>query len=104
MVTITSSVGFEAILLKKPTVVFGNVFYDCYSKAVKVNSSPEKWSEAIRIAENLSITDKDPLVFLTAYLHSLHAFPVSNYFHPEFFSARNMRAVASSLKGLLSRK
>lgn len=38
VITLSSTVGFEALLYNKPVFVFGNVFYQCHPNCFKINS------------------------------------------------------------------
>lgn len=38
VITLTSTVGFEALLYNKPVFIFGNVFYQCHPNCFKINS------------------------------------------------------------------
>lgn len=44
VITLTSTVGFEALLMNKPIWVFGNVFYECHPNCHKVNNYEELFS------------------------------------------------------------
>jgi hypothetical protein len=41
VITITSTVGLEAALLKKPVIVLGKVYYDCYKNIIKIQNYDE---------------------------------------------------------------
>ena len=38
VITLTSTVGFEALMMNKPVFVFGNVFYQCHPNCRKLYS------------------------------------------------------------------
>lgn len=69
VITITSTVGYEAIILNKPVYVFGDVFYDFHPLCIKLKNYNE-------LFENLSasheISNYDPKLFLYAYLLSAY--------------------------------
>jgi hypothetical protein len=41
IITLTSTVGFEALMMNKPVIVFGEVFYQCHPNCIKLNSYGE---------------------------------------------------------------
>jgi len=64
IITITSTVGFEAIVLNKPVFVFGNVFYDFHPLCTKVLS----FDSLFEMLLNLNFPKQyDPSAFLKAY-------------------------------------
>lgn len=38
LITLTSTMGFEALLLNKKVIAFGNVFYECHPNCIKLNN------------------------------------------------------------------
>lgn len=65
IITLTSTVGFEALLIGKPVYVLGKVFYDCHPNCRKI-SSFEQLSSELR---NLSINNNAEIniKFIAAY-------------------------------------
>lgn len=75
VITITGTVGWEAILYDKPVIVFGDVFYDVYSKVVKVTDYT-KLSDAIKQildGEQRYVNEEDRNAFVGSYLNSLYS-------------------------------
>lgn len=71
VVTLTSTVGFEAIILDKPVIVLGDVFYDFYPTCFKINS----WDELFPIlnqTKTVKADKNDTLNFISAYFLSTY--------------------------------
>lgn len=65
VITLTSTVGYEALLLQKPVYVFGNVFYECHPNCRKINSFDDLFEKLCDLTVN-----KDPNInraFIGAY-------------------------------------
>lgn len=69
VITLSGTMGLEAIFYSIPVVVFGNVFYDFYEHAYKV-TNPYELPELIKIALTTEIVQQHRLNFLLAYLQS----------------------------------
>jgi len=64
VITITSTAGFEALLLNKHVYYFGDVFYTYHPNAIKLDA----WEEAEKILGNSNELHKfDNVAFLVAY-------------------------------------
>lgn len=65
IITLTSTVGFEALLSAKPVFVFGNVFYECHPNCRKLNSfeTLEQQLKDLSVDNNPEIN----LRFISAY-------------------------------------
>ena len=66
VITLTSTVGYEAIILRKPVVVIGNVFYDFFPGCVKINSWDDLFPAAKKCLE-IDINRRQVRDFITAY-------------------------------------
>jgi len=64
VITITSTAGFEALLLNKHVYYFGDVFYTYHPNAIKLDA----WAETEKILSNKNELHKfDNIAFLVAY-------------------------------------
>lgn len=70
VITITSTVGFEAIILNKPVFVFGDVFYDFHPLCTKLKSYDELFV-LLNSMPKVNI-EYDPKKFIYAYLLSTY--------------------------------
>lgn len=68
IVTITGTVGLEAILMGKPVITFGDVYYNFFDKGVWHTHSYESLPEIVKCFEEFT-PDEDAIInFLTAVL------------------------------------
>ncbi|MCM0612626.1 hypothetical protein KFJ24_09125 [Marinobacter sediminum] len=71
VVTLTSTVGYEALLLKKPVLLFGEVFYQNHPLVTKVGRLPDLFQSLSMMMRQLEETDVDienyNLQFVAAY-------------------------------------
>lgn len=68
IITHTSTVGFEALMLNKPVFVFGNVFYECHPNCRKIYDFENFHNQILDLSVN-----KDPDInrrFIVAYKNS----------------------------------
>lgn len=75
VMTLTSTMGYEAIILHKPVVVFGNVFYENYPNVFKA-SGYRSISEGLNFIFNNDFTDnkENISIFILSYLRSCFKF------------------------------
>ncbi len=71
IITLTSTVGFEAILLGKPVVVIGDVFYDFYPACIKINSWKDLFP-VLKDIDKLQSDADDKQNFISAYFLSTY--------------------------------
>lgn len=69
VITLTSTMGFEALMMGKSVVALGDIFYQCHPNCYKMNSFKDLYQILISIMQNIDI---DPLSdinkkFITAY-------------------------------------
>jgi hypothetical protein len=79
VIVLTSTVGFEALLMNKPTILLGNVFYQCHPNCYKVNS----YEEIFELINNGLVVDSDPEInqrFILAYKNITYEGDTSYYF------------------------
>ncbi|MEK6780155.1 MAG: hypothetical protein AABY93_00515 [Bacteroidota bacterium] len=85
IITLTSTVGLEALILGKPVIVMGNVFFDRYQYITKIKSFDELRS--IIRSDAYIYPDKKTIIDFLANLldHSFkgNPFPHSNLYIPE---------------------
>ncbi len=65
VITLSSTVGYEALLLNKPVYVFGNVFYECHPNCRKIDRFDDLFEKLCDLTVN-----KDPNInraFIGAY-------------------------------------
>ncbi|WP_047445998.1 hypothetical protein [Alistipes sp. ZOR0009] len=66
VITLTSTVGFEALLMNKPVFIFGETFYKAHPNCVKLNN----YEELFNILKNTKVTISNEVnqKFIAAYL------------------------------------
>lgn len=66
--TLTSTVGYEALLLGKPVMIFGRVFYECHCNAYPM-SSKDKIFDTLNsmLTDDKKVSDDYNLAFVQAY-------------------------------------
>ena len=69
ILTITGTTGWEAILLQKPVITFGNVYYNAFDKVIKIKEI-EKLPLIIRKNLEVNISKEDTYKFIIAMLNS----------------------------------
>jgi len=67
VITLTSTVGFEAVLLEKPVIVFGDVFYNKHPLCRKINSVFEIGDAFSEIEKVIRSGEVDNRLYLLAY-------------------------------------
>ncbi|MDR2221535.1 MAG: hypothetical protein LBE34_02235 [Flavobacteriaceae bacterium] len=77
VVTLTSTVGYEALLLNKPVFVFGNVFYQCHPNCRKLDSFENLFSELNNL--DLDLDESINKKFVATYRKI--TFPGNIYYH-----------------------
>jgi hypothetical protein len=65
VITVTSTVGYEAVLMNKPVYLFGHVFYEKFPNVTKLNSFSEL-RQALKTRPK-SYSDEDISKFIIAY-------------------------------------
>jgi len=71
IITLTSTVGYEAILLGKPVVVIGDVFYDFYPACIKINSWKDLFP-VLKDIDKLQSNTEDKQNFISSYFLSTY--------------------------------
>ncbi len=99
IVTITSSVGWEALMHGKPVIVMGHVWFDAFGPVHKVRATADL-PAALRKAIFDSRYDEDLLLkFVTAFLEGTYSGQIE---HPDYtpgvLSAQNTKAIASAIR------
>jgi hypothetical protein len=80
VISLTSTVGFEALLMGKPVILLGNVFYQCHPNCYKVNS----YEKIFELINNGLIIDSNPEInqkFILSYKKITHEGNTSYYFN-----------------------
>lgn len=97
--TIAGTVGWEAILYRKPIIVFGNIFYDLY-RGVSVVKEPEGLPHAIRnVLHQSPPSEEDLLEFVAAVLECTYPGHVFNAnLEPRTLEAENIARIAGTLE------
>lgn len=68
VITVTSTVGYEALILNKKVVVFGNVFYDFHPNCIKMKTWDELFNILLVIMDNPNFPKADSSFnFVAAY-------------------------------------
>jgi len=70
VITLTSTMGFEALMLKKPVFIFGNIFYQVHPYCNKIENIyllPKILSEGLSKEYNQQLFEKYNLSFLKVY-------------------------------------
>lgn len=98
VITLTSTVGYEAVIMGKPVIVLGRVFYE---QAYGVYR-PKRWEDIFSIVKNkidaFSCNEEKIYKFLLAYWLSTYD---GNVFIDNAIDIDNIRKVANTLKELL---
>jgi capsule polysaccharide export protein KpsC/LpsZ len=66
VITLTSTVGFEALLMNKLVLVFGEIFYQCHPNCYKIKN----YEDLFDLLQNNSLLKKNPEInrkFIAAY-------------------------------------
>tara|TARA_Y100001935_G_scaffold246347_1_gene240922 strand:- start:485 stop:1789 length:1305 start_codon:yes stop_codon:yes gene_type:complete len=103
IVTITGTVGWEAIILQKPVIVFGNVFYESYPGIIKF----ENWtfiSKYIKQARDFKIIkDAELIKFITAILRTTYIGDWYKFAVIAVEDEKNTKAVIDAFRAFISR-
>lgn len=67
--TITGTVGFEALIYKKPVITFGNVYYNACKEVINIKD-PTKIPEIIKASINRKLNEKNINKFIYSLLES----------------------------------
>ena len=78
IVTISGTAGFEASLLKKPVITFGDIFYNCLSFVKKCGPIEELPNLVKKQLENFQYDEKEMVDFLSALFEDTTALDLSN--------------------------
>ena len=103
VITITSTVGYETLLLNKPVICLGNVFYDFHPLCFKVTAYP-KLKEVLRniVDGKIEVDPSWPSRFLYAYYETTWS-GTFNYMDPNSFLPANIEKISKGLKSTLSK-
>lgn len=73
VITLTSTVGFEAIILDKPVIVLGDVFYNFHPKCVTINNWDDIFPALNRLVNSkIDANKKETLDFIMSYFLSTY--------------------------------
>ncbi len=72
IITLTSTVGYEALLLNKPVITLGNVFYEYHKNCIKCKSLSEISSLLKRLRQEFLLPDDYNKNFVLAYYRGTH--------------------------------
>jgi len=102
VITITGTSGFEAAILNKPVVIFGNTYYDFLKNVHKVNNFYDLPGifKNIEHTENMRNTrnDENSLRITAAYVKSLYKGYVNPYFNGHNLATKdNINNVSKSI-------
>jgi hypothetical protein len=95
VITLTSTVGFEALMMQKPVYVLGNVFYECHPNCRKITSYDELYDEL----SNRVVDDRKSLnrCFIYAYKQISHLgniyYNISTEYRDEDFTIPFINAI-----------
>lgn len=78
IVTISGTAGFEASLLMKPVITFGDIFYNCLSFVKKCGPIEELPDLVKKQLENFKYDNQEVVDFLSAVFEDTIAFDLSN--------------------------
>ncbi len=67
IITLTSTVGFEALMANKPVFVFGNVFYECHPNCKKLNTFEQLYRELSHCYIKTNDNNDNNLRFIHTY-------------------------------------
>jgi len=107
IITITGTAGFEALLLEKPVVIFGNVFYDFLGSVKKVNDFNKLYDtfRQIEFKENVGVTpaEDEPHRIASSYIKSLYKGYVNPYyFGHDLASEGNIADVTAAMRAFMN--
>lgn len=95
VMTLTGTVGFEAMLLRKPVFLFGNIIYETAPGVVKVDEMFENYLPLIN--EWKQPKRDDVVKYLAAYFRTLHPGNVNFFNTGSVFEGDNIEKLADSL-------
>jgi capsule polysaccharide export protein KpsC/LpsZ len=76
VITLTSTVGFEALMMNKPVYVFGNVFYECHPNCRKIVFYEELYDKLC----DLTVNNAKSLNRRFIYAYTKIAYPGNIYY------------------------
>ena len=95
IVTQTSSMGWESLILNKKVVVFGNVFYDKHPAVYNFDGNWDKLRKKIRQLDILTPKDEDNIKFISyIWEYSQYGNP---YIHDSLYEKSNINRLISSI-------
>jgi hypothetical protein len=94
VIVITATTGLESILLNKPTIVFGKVFYNIYPHIFKVRELDDL-PHLIKSAIDSTVDENDPHRLAFIYLYSQMGYKSDIYAHQ--LTDRNVIAFSNEL-------
>lgn len=71
VITLTSTVGFEALLMKKNVITIGDVFYNYHPKVINIKNFEDLYSKIVEVL-NQEITDYENYIFLKVYFETTY--------------------------------
>jgi len=95
IITLTSTVGLEALALGKPVLIMGNIFYDCYRDLMKI-----KHFEELRVvikSGNYVQPEKETLIHFLACLLQ-YSYPGNPIPHPGLYSPQNIQSIVAAIE------
>lgn len=106
VLTISSTMGWEAILWERPVVTFGEVFYNAYPGVFRADRVPkDDWWSLFRDAEASSSQRESLLQFVAAVQASLHpGFKANPYTFPRVLRTENVESLVEVVMRELGRQ
>jgi hypothetical protein len=97
VVTITSTVGWEAVVLERPVILLGNVWYDGCGLVDKISSVVELKAAFARV--QAWTPDRERLLkYLSAVIDGTYLGEVDNpHYNPRVLSAENVRHLSAAI-------
>ena len=93
MTTLTGTAGWEAMLLRKPVFIGGNIFFDNAPGVIKVNDIYQNY---VDLMENWVRPDREETIdYLCAYFRSLRRGSIGKIWHTD--DEENVLAITTSL-------
>lgn len=96
IITISSTMGFEAIMYNKPIILFGDSFYKIYKHAYFINNIREL-NDILRKVKNIEISDIEVYKFISAYLNELYEGNLYFYKDKNAYFDNNIKKVSNAI-------
>jgi hypothetical protein len=96
IVTISSTMGFEAIMYNKPIILFGDAFYKSYKHAYFISNIREL-NDILKRVKNIEIPDIEVYKFISAYLKELYEGNLYFYKDKNAYLDNNIKKVSNAI-------